>query len=348
MRPERVLSLICAVWITAWSGVAFGDEPLGPASASGDVPSGSEEMLRRADKARRAGRWPEAEAAYRAAWEATRRPVLAGELGLCELSLRRYRDAAEHLRLGLTARETLTPAQRTRFEQGLRQATQEVAMLSIVVGRPEAKVFVDGRPVGSGLATYAVYVEPGWHEARAKLVGHADGVGRFEALRGDTPTVGLALKVTPAPPSRPAPPPARPAPSPPAPPAPPGSGVVPTLRVGALVLASAGVVAGAGFTMASNNEDDEAEAQADVLREEGGPAACHAGIALHGCGTLNDTLAARDGLEAAAIASFVAAGVIGAVAVSSFWWAPAPAQGGVRVLPQVTAQGGGVIVRGAW
>jgi hypothetical protein len=349
MRLETCLVLACMMCGIAWSGVAFGDEPSWPALASGALPAGSEDTLLRADKARRAGRWQEAAAAYRAAWEATGRPELAGALGLCELSLRRFRDAAEHLRLGLSAHEALAPVQRSRFEHGLRQAAREVATVSLVVGRPEAEVFVDDKPVGRGLATYVVYVEPGWHEARAKLAGHADGTGRFEALRGETAAVGLALKAKPAPPSKPVPAPLpRPPAAAPPPPAPPRSWPVTALRVGALGLASVGFATGVGFTVASNDKDDEAEARAGALRKAGGPPACHEGIALDGCDALNAALGAREELEAAAIAGFVIGGVIGAAAVSSFWWAPGPSGTGVLVLPRATAQGGGVIVRGAW
>ncbi|WP_437288733.1 hypothetical protein [Sorangium sp. So ce406] len=44
----------------------------------------------------------------------------------------------------------------------------------------------------------------------------------------------------------------------------------------------------------------------------------------------------------------MASGVIGAAALSSFWWAPSPEQGGVHVVPRVTAHGGGVRIEGAW
>ncbi|XXX78015.1 hypothetical protein WMF30_04480 [Sorangium sp. So ce134] len=306
--------------------------------------------LRRAEQARRAGRWEEAAAAYRIAWESTGDPRWAGELGLAELSLRRYRDAAEHLRRALEAEDALAPDRKDRVQQGLRRAAQEVAAVAIVVGKPEAEVFIDGRRVGQGLATYVAYVEPGSHEARATLEGHEDGVGRFEAQRGDTPAIGLALKEKP---KRPAAAPRAAAAAPGAAamrPAGEGTAIGPAIRVGGLALASAGAVVGAGFGLAWAVKDGEAETLREQIRSRSGENACSAkkGITDARCPHLRDAIDARDALGLVALASFVASGVIGAAALSSFWWAPAPDHGGVRVVPRATAQGGGVHIEGAW
>lgn len=315
-----------------------------------------EETLRRAEQARRAGRWEDAGAAYRAAWESTGEYRWAGELGLAELSLRRYRDAAEHLRRALDAAGTLAPGARARFQQGLQRAAQEVASVAIVVGEPEAEVFMDGRRVGQGLATYVVYVEPGSHEARATLAGHEDGVGRFEAQRGDTPAIGLALKEKPPAPVQPAPPRAA-AQAPGAAASRPGAegtAIGPAVRVGGLALASAGVVVGAGFAIAWAVKDGEAGTLREQIRSHSKDAhdsACNEKLAggEPQCAHLRDALAARDALGLVALASFVASGVVGAAALSSFWWAPSPDHGGgVRVIPQATAHGGGIRIEGAW
>ncbi|KYF87966.1 hypothetical protein BE20_24280 [Sorangium cellulosum] len=325
------------------------------ASPAGLSPEATAETIRRAEQARRAGRWEEAAAAYRIAWASTGDPRWAGELGLAELSLRRYRDAAEHLRRALEAEDALAPDRKARVQQGLRRAAQEVAAVAIVVGKPEAEVFIDGRRVGQGLATYVVYVEPGSHEARATLAGHEDGVGRFEAQRGDTPAIGLALKETPKPPaSRPA------AAAPHAAaaasgavamrPAGEGTAIGPAIRVGGLALASAGVVIGAGFALAWAVKDGEAATLREQIRSVSGENGCspNKGITDARCPDLRDAIEARDALGLVAVASLVASGVIGAAALSSFWWAPAPDHGGVRVVPRATAHGGGVGIEGAW
>ncbi|WP_437958777.1 hypothetical protein WME76_03360 [Sorangium sp. So ce119] len=322
------------------------------ASSPGVSPAALAETLRRAEQARRAGRWEDAAAAYRAAWESTGDPRWAGELGLAELSLRRYRDAAEHLRRALDAADALAAGARARFQQGLQRAAREVAAVAIVVGEPEAELFMDGRRVGQGLATYVVYVEPGSHEARATLAGHEDGVGRFEAQRGDTPAIGLALKEKPPASVPEVPPRAAAAAVGPAAlrPGAEGTAIGPAVRVGGLALASAGVVVGAGFAIAWAVKDGEAGTLREQIRGESGAHACGPSKAIPDtrCAHLRDAVDARDALGLIAVASFVASGVVGAAALSSFWWAPSPDQRGVRVVPRVTAHGGGVRIGGAW
>ncbi|WP_437928390.1 hypothetical protein WMF37_03865 [Sorangium sp. So ce291] len=369
MRLTRCSGLALLLCASGWSRGALAEAPQSPGTGGGSpstvTPSGGSrsaaapagvlsaataETLRRAEQARRAGRWEDAAAAYRTAWESTGDPRWAGELGLAELSLRRHRDAAEHLRRALDAGDALALGVRARLQQGLQRAAKEVAAVAIVVGKPEAELLMDGRRVGQGLATYVIYVEPGSHEARAKLEGHEDGVGRFVAQRGDTPAVGLALKEK-APRPVAAPRAAAAAPGTAAlRPAAEGKAIGPAIRVGGLAFASAGVVVGAGFAIAWAVKDGEAETLREEVIGASGPRACnpHKAVTDARCPQLRDAVEARDALGLVSIASFVASGVIGATALSSFLWAPAPEQGGVRVAPRVTAQGGGVRIEGAW
>ncbi|XXX77296.1 tetratricopeptide repeat protein [Sorangium sp. So ce134] len=94
-----------------------------PAPSDGSI---VKDHLRRARSAQAKGRWTEAHAAYKAAFEAidstsvTERESaeIAGELGLCELKLRKFRDAAEHLAWSLERRKALSPEQQKRFADG--------------------------------------------------------------------------------------------------------------------------------------------------------------------------------------------------------------------------------------
>ncbi|WP_437477721.1 hypothetical protein WME75_28845 [Sorangium sp. So ce1014] len=319
------------------------DRPAGPSGAAA-ARSGAEEAFARGERARRAERWAEAEAAYRAAWQADPRAEVAGELGLSELALGRFRDAAEHLRESLLDPATLAPAARRRFSDGLRRAEREVSPATVAVNRPEAEVFIDDRRIGSGQGMYFVYVEPGRHEARGRLEGYVDEVYPFEAQRGREAMIGLHLE--PKPPPLAAAAPAAAAPAAPAPPSGPAAGTV--FRVGGIALASAGVVLGAGILIEAAARGDEAAALADEIRRRGGPAACLYREHVAACEALGDKHRERDMLEAAAWASFISAGVVGAVAISSLWWAPAPGKLAVRAAPLATAQGGGVLVSGVW
>ncbi|WP_441292518.1 hypothetical protein ACSRUE_20895 [Sorangium sp. KYC3313] len=313
--------------------------------------SEAEEAFARGEKARRAGRWQDAEAAYRAAWKADPRPEFAGELGLSELALGRPRDAAEHLRESLVYPETLQPAAQRRFRAGLEKAEREVSFATVAVSRPEAEVFIDGQSIGRGQGMYFVYLDPGRHEARGTLEGYVDDVYPFEAERGRESMVGLHLEPKPPPPA--APPPvasasivAPVAPAPAATPGGPSAGTV--FRVGGIALASAGIALGTGFVVAAAVRDGDAEAQAAQIRERNGAAACLSKAYAEPCGVLREMIDARDTLKAAAWGSFIGAGVAGAVALSSLLWAPEPGKRAVRAAPFAAAHGGGVIFSGSW
>ncbi|WP_437902877.1 hypothetical protein WME95_30515 [Sorangium sp. So ce327] len=313
--------------------------------------SEAEEAFARGEKARRAGRWEDAEAAYRTAWKADPRPEFAGELGLSELALGRSRDAAEHLRESLLVPETLQPAVQRRFRAGLEKAEREVSSATVAVSRPEAEVFIDGRSIGRGQGMYFVYLDPGRHEARGKLEGYVDDVYPFEAERGRESMVGLHLEPKPPPPAAPAPvaPASIVAPVAPALAAAPGGPSAGTVfRVGGIALASAGIALGTGFVVAAAVRDGDAEAQAAQIRERNGAAACLSKAYAEPCGVLREMIDARDTLKAAAWGSFIGAGVAGAVALSSLLWAPEPGKRAVRAAPFAAAHGGGVIFSGSW
>lgn len=342
-----------------WTRVALADDedPYAEEPAVDAARSRAEEAFARGERARRAGRWRDAEASYRAAYEVDPRPEVAGELGLAELALGRFRDAAEHLQESLRDPARLAPPRRQRFAEGLRRAEREVSPTSIAVSPPRAEVFIDGRRIGQGQGFYLVYVEPGRHEAYAKLEGYVDDVYPFEARRGEEAMVGLHLERR-----QPAPAAVVHAPAPVAPAAvaavPSADAAVPArasgpaagtvFRIGGLVLASAGVALGTGFAIAAAALDEVATVQAEALELHGGAAGCAYPVYSALCGALRETNSARNTLEAAAWASFLAAGVTGAVVVSSFWWALATDKSSVRAVPLPSAEGAGVLFTGAW
>ncbi|XXY49377.1 hypothetical protein WME91_56160 [Sorangium sp. So ce269] len=163
------------------------------------------EHVRRGQRARNAGRWTEAHAAYKAAFEAAADPAtstereraeLAGELGLCELALHKYRDAAEHLARSLEQRETLPLARQPRFEAGQREAAKHVARLVLSVDPPDAEVFIDGQRLGRTARTYTLFFEPGKHLVRGRAPGapvHEDGLHSFLAAAGAEHEITMKL-----------------------------------------------------------------------------------------------------------------------------------------------------------
>ena len=102
--------------------------------------------------ARDAGRLSEAVAAFNAAL-ATAAPTgatealhaeILGELGLAELGLERYRDAAEHMARSLVLGASLPDFPlRRRLEAGQRTAEKHVLRLYLGVNPPDAEVILD-------------------------------------------------------------------------------------------------------------------------------------------------------------------------------------------------------------
>jgi predicted DNA-binding protein YlxM (UPF0122 family) len=153
MRLAGSLFLSCSLLLLGAPGAVKADEPPRTAAARGDGSSGSSvsENIRRGQRAREAGRWAEAEAAYRAALSApdaakmteVKRSEIIGEIGLCELALQKYRDAAEHLAESLQQRAALSLKLQQRFEDGQRSAEAHVVRFYLGVNPADAEVLLD-------------------------------------------------------------------------------------------------------------------------------------------------------------------------------------------------------------
>ena len=154
MSPRVRFGICLVLSVCTLSAPVLADAPRGTAAAS---PSGEEavtEHVRRGDKARNAGRWADAAAAYLEAITAAerfgltdeKRAAIIGEFGMCELAMGKYRDAAEHLHVALRKFDGLPPAQRQRFLQGQRKAESEVVVVFVGLDPPDAELSVDGKP----------------------------------------------------------------------------------------------------------------------------------------------------------------------------------------------------------
>ncbi|WP_438000126.1 tetratricopeptide repeat protein [Sorangium sp. So ce185] len=321
--------------------------------------------LRLARQARDAGRWVEAEAAYEAALEAAEaawttdaeRAEIAAELGLCELALGRYRDAADHLAQSLRHRDGLRRALRERAEDGLLQAERRVATVYLGVNPPDAEVFVDGKALGRPAPTYELFLEPGHHTVRARLDGHAEAVSAFEGQAGKD--ISLALKL-PRAPERGARAPeaagagaarsAAPSPGPAARPAVP----LTELRIGGAALATAAVAAGTVFLLRADVIDGNLAEREVALRRQGWtPTTCWWPDAPSACAEIRRDLAARDLFATLGNVALATGAVFGIATAASFlaegWLLDeTPPRGGVQVVPSATRTQSGLILQGAW
>ncbi|MCC6558915.1 MAG: tetratricopeptide repeat protein [Polyangiaceae bacterium] len=313
-------------------------------------------MMRRGDSARRAARWSDAAGFYRAALEEAIRAgvdeneqaVIAGELGLCELALGRFRDAAEHLRRSLHDVTALPPWKRAKLTEAYARVHEKVTRLTISVTPPDAEVLIDGQPIGSGKPTYLVFLDPGPHTARARLARHQDAVHSLTAVPGTPSGIEMTFPQA-ATPATEAAAPERPVP-PVAPPAEPADGgtAVHLRRVG-FIAAGAAAVLGVSFTISAAVVHENLLDKTDGVTRRHGPSTCAGGRASGVCDELESAGAMRDALSGLGVWSFVAASVFAGVTVSSLWWAPSdgsPAP--VQVVPAVEPGQAGLTLRSSW
>ncbi|XXX72899.1 hypothetical protein WMF30_35145 [Sorangium sp. So ce134] len=319
--------------------------------------------VRRAKRARDAGRWTEAHAAYKAAFEAAdpasstekERAEVAGELGLCELELRKYRDAAEHLARSLEQRDALPLQLQLRLEAGQRKAAPHVGTLYLSVEPPDAEVLIDGKPVSAPARTYRLFLEPGQHMVRARLAGHEEAFQSFDALAGKATTISMQVPraATPAATvkhtatrARDVKRSARGAQASSTAP----SATASKLRIVGAILAGATIAAGGGFLTWSAYTEDELHDRATALRSADREAdRCARPNAPRACSELRDLQEQRDLLQQVGWASLATGGAIGALTLASlFVGQTSPPGDGVRVVPTASGQQAGLMMVGAW
>lgn len=202
MKGER----LC--WLAA---LAFGAMLLLPGTQARAQPAGSTAAppltpVQQAewDKRRAEGKaaahfsqWAKALEAYQVAWAIKRDWQLAANLGRAELTLHKYRDAAEHLSYVLReappSLATEAPAEWNDLRQMLRKARAKVGALIIIVEQPGAEVLVNGLIVGEAPLSALVFVDPGEVTVEARAKGFALGSVLIKAVAGREQGVSLAL-----------------------------------------------------------------------------------------------------------------------------------------------------------
>lgn len=302
--------------------------------------------------ARDGGRWREAERAYKAALatdtermtEALRAEV-TGELGLCELALARPRDAAEHLAESLDHRGLLDPMTERRFEDGQRRAEAHVERLYLGVNPQDAEVLLDGKPIPRRGRSFVLFLEPGYHTIRARLLGHGPAFQAFESVAGKERTMSLALTRAPDP-----------APlvtaitRAPTPAAEPSWSTATTLRTVGFILTATTAAAGLTSLISAAVVHGEITDRVAELRASGTESdACLRPDAARFCSELHDAQERKLALSRFGLGSLIASGAIGLVTAGSFALEPSEPirAGGVRVMPLAGDQAG-LMLYGVW
>lgn len=192
--PALAVVCTCALGVSAVSG-----EPA--AAGEGRVA----ELLRAGAQAASAKRWEACIESLSAAAEIEDAAKTWGDLGLCEEQAGRFAAAYMHLRRAMEK----APAQPskepwTRYLAARARVIERVALLVVTTYPPNARVVLDGRPLGVADGR-AFAVEPGTHTIAARLEGYSDEVTTRTMRALDTPSVHLHLRPAPATPGSAAP-----------------------------------------------------------------------------------------------------------------------------------------------
>ncbi|HVT76926.1 MAG TPA: PEGA domain-containing protein [Acidimicrobiales bacterium] len=185
-RRVGVLFLLAAVCLAS-----------GPARAV--EASEVEELIHKGVELRQAGQDGRALPLFQKAYEISRTPRTAGQLGLCELALGYWTDADTHL--GEAVASSGNPwveKNRDALSGALARARENVGIVSVMGGPPGAKVFLDDREVGALPLDQPLRLNKGPHDVEVRAPGPVTRTKTMMVRGGDEQTVTLALETKPA------------------------------------------------------------------------------------------------------------------------------------------------------
>jgi hypothetical protein len=310
------------------SGAARADapQPSAPAVADALTDQARELHLKGAalfDK----GQYPQAEAAFLAAWAIKKHFQIAANLGACELKLGKSRAAAEHLAYAVRAFVPQDSPERATAAKLLGEARAKVATVTLNVDDVGADVLVDGALVGSTPLADPVFVEAGAHTIELRRDGQVRASAKVDAKEGSEQTITLSAKKS-------------------APGADgPRMGLVVAGGAVALVLAGGGI----GIAVAGSDKGNAALRVHDEIVAAG--RSCVAGAANYDarCTSVKSESSAADAMNGAGIGLAIGGGVV-AAATAAYWiFAPrGEAKASAIVVPVFSPGAGGVVVRGSF
>jgi hypothetical protein len=192
IRPLRWmgLALVAALGTTS---LGAGAQPR--ADKSGTLSSEARILFEKGVAAAQKGKWQDSYAALFSAWNLRRHYQIAGNLGLAELKLGKFRDAAEHLSFAIVEggkdQETLEMLAVHRAR--LAEASAQIVTLTVHVSEDGARVVVDGVEVGDAPLSADVFLEIGKHTVSATKTGFARVTQEIDAGKGEKKVLQLTL-----------------------------------------------------------------------------------------------------------------------------------------------------------
>jgi SHS2 domain-containing protein len=255
-------------------------------------------------------------------------------LAQAEMATGRHREAAEHLNIFLEYAVGLSAQDRKIAEDLLVEAQSKLAIVTVKVDKPGAKITVDGRTLGTSPLPEAVLVDAG---AQRRFEAETPDGWRARVIQDleprTTPTITMTLKA-------------------------PATQIIKErqtwrtpLLFTSIGVGVVGIGAGVGFTLAASAKNNEAEALANKLADvrNKNEELCPVTRATDkDCVEVAAVQSRRDTFSAIGIAGFALGGVGAVGAVFLAFTAPtksaAPKKNAVHVLPAP----GGILVHGTF
>ncbi|XXY45683.1 PEGA domain-containing protein [Sorangium sp. So ce269] len=338
-------------------------------SASADAAKRADALVQKAGRLYSDGKYEEAEAALLSAWELNPTFDVAYNLGNTEHKLKKHREAAQYLSFALRHWPLLKTVAKLKptAEQRLAESRAQVGAVTVTVGVAGAEVLVDGKVVGRAPVEGELFVEPGEHRVEARLEGYAPASQTVSVAKGGTAEVALAMAlakreaqastgvkteggksapgagagapVVEQPPAGPVEPP---------PPPPEKRSWVPVIALGAA--SAVGLTVGITAMVLSRNARSDAEGYREQIRQANGRCIEPPSDLIDTCRDVESEAGRAARFGTVSVVGYAASGALAVAAVTYALWPrrAAPAEHGVRVLPQTNVGGGGVVVVGAW
>lgn len=303
--------------------------PGGATTAAPKVLDHADELFEQGATAYDAGRFAEALAKLEQAWGLKRTHDIAGNLGIVELKLGKYPEAATHLAWAL---QHFPPTESDQARQGFQKeadkARAQSGTLRIHVSVAGADVSVNGRSVGTSPLTEDVYIAPG----SANVVARRDGYIMVEqavaVAKGEAHDVSLELLPSGGTHER--------------------RSLVPGVVLGSV--AGAALVAGIVLLVNGGNKRADARTGSEAITNAHHSCVANAPNYDASCAALNDTAlgAARSNDAGHGVLIGAGAAALGA-AVYFLWPSSAPSQpSAVRVVPTASLTNAGLLFSGSF
>jgi hypothetical protein len=320
------LTLLLLLVAPSWAQPAAG----APTTAPSKVADDADAIFDKGKAAFEAGKTEQAYDLYRQVWALRQTHDIAGNLAQVELSLGKTRDAAEHIAYALAHYPpSLRDGRREKLTKVLDGLRPQLAVLRLNVSVSDAKVTIDGKPIGASPITDEVFVDPGPHVVQATLSGYKLAEARLDVPKGSSQRVTLELvKEADSPPVR--------------------RSVVPGAVLGGI--AGAALVTGIGLYAGGRAKDSSAHATHDAILNDGHT--CVSGAADPRCAGLESTASTAYTLQKAGVGVLIGAGAA-TVGTVLYFVLPGPkpspsGSGALRITPAVSPATAGLVFSGSF